>query len=292
MAREQIVNNAITYLSGAITDIATSIAVSDASAFPASGDFVIIVDDEIILVKSVSGDTFTSCVRGHEGSSNVAHDDGSVVAHILTAGSLLRHIRGSVPFFNDTNVPLVNYMVDDAGVILDASDFDDFNQGGSSLTNHDSGGVLLYIPAAVSNSVRVYKRAAPSTPFTVVAMVRGNTPIDGGMFGIAFRESTTGKMLNIGRTASGVVAQKWNDEEDYVGAVGTSYATFGGQIWVKLEDDGADLTCYVSHDGANWVSTFSEARGTFLTPDEIAIIGNDSDANAAFYATVHTWIEG
>jgi hypothetical protein len=291
MAREQLVNNAITSLPGAITGEQTSITVSDASAFPTSGNFIIIIDDEIILVKSVSGNTFTLCVRGYEDTSNVSHSSGATVAHVVTAGSLERYIRGSVPFFDDANIPLVNHMEDSNGAILDASDFTAINQGSSTLTDYSSGGVCLYVPSASTNNVRLYVRNAPSTPYTVTAMARGFLPSSAGMFGIGFRQSSNSKILVVTRVVSGVAAQKWTENVPDELLLGSVYATYSGLIWFKIEDDGTDLTLYTSHDGEHWLEVFSESRGTFLTPDQICIAGNDSTVAIPFYVSFHTWIE-
>ena len=65
---EKFANNAATTLSAAITATATSCTVTDASAFPASGNFRVKIDNEILVVTGVSGSTFT-VTRGAEGTT-------------------------------------------------------------------------------------------------------------------------------------------------------------------------------------------------------------------------------
>src|SRR4029079_6218397 len=84
-------------LNGALDNSQTNVVVTSATGFPSTGEFRIVVKfdgahaDEIMTVTSVSGTTFT-VVRASEPTagvqSAVAHNDGSVVAHVLTAGSL------------------------------------------------------------------------------------------------------------------------------------------------------------------------------------------------------------
>lgn len=87
MAVEQFANLAQTTLNGSITNIATTLTVTSATGFPASGQFRIIIDNEIILVTAVSGTTFT-IARGAEGTTGAAHSSGVLVTHVVTAASL------------------------------------------------------------------------------------------------------------------------------------------------------------------------------------------------------------
>jgi len=295
MAREQIVNNAITTLSGAINGSVTSIPVSDASAFPSVGDFVIIVDREIIQVTSVTGDTFT-CVRGYEGSDATPHSDGAIVAHILTAGSLLRHLQNSVPLFGESDAPLANTLVDKAGGILTASSFAAINQGGSTLVDYGNGGVSLYVPPSGSPSLRVWKKAAPvvpASPSALIVSVRGVVSADAGCFGIAYRESDTGKLFVLAFRHTGVRVQKWTDPTTFLGDVGELFGGTGNFIWLKVANDGTNLKAYVSPDGFNWIEIHSEAWAGWMSdegPDELCLAGNDSES-MGIYASYSTWIE-
>jgi len=88
MAIEKFANNAATTLSAAITTTtATSCTVTDASGFPASGNFRIKIDGEILIVTDVSGTTFT-IARGAEGTVAATHESGADVIHVLTKGGL------------------------------------------------------------------------------------------------------------------------------------------------------------------------------------------------------------
>lgn len=76
-----------TTLAAALTIGATSLTVSDAENFPGSGNFRIKIDNELLLVTGVSGNTFT-VTRAAESTTATSHISGSSVKHVLTAASL------------------------------------------------------------------------------------------------------------------------------------------------------------------------------------------------------------
>jgi hypothetical protein len=89
---EQFTNNASSTLNGTITSGAGSLIVTSATGFPTSGNFRIIVDQEIMLVTAVSGPNFTIS-RAQESTLAAAHTNGVAVAHVITAGGLAQTIR-------------------------------------------------------------------------------------------------------------------------------------------------------------------------------------------------------
>ena len=64
-------------LNGAITDSATTITLTDASAFPSSG--TILIEDELITYTGKSTNDLTGCVRGTNGTTAAAHADATTV---------------------------------------------------------------------------------------------------------------------------------------------------------------------------------------------------------------------
>ena len=89
MSTEQFSNFAQTALNGNIIAGATSISVISALNFPVTGQFRIVIDQEIFLVTNVSGNNFT-VVPGYESTTQAGHANGATVAHILTAGGISR----------------------------------------------------------------------------------------------------------------------------------------------------------------------------------------------------------
>lgn len=70
-------------LDGAIDDNDTSITVLDGTVFPATGNFTIRIDNELILVTSRTGNVL-SVTRGQESTSAVSHSNSSIVTHVVT----------------------------------------------------------------------------------------------------------------------------------------------------------------------------------------------------------------
>lgn len=90
MAQELFTNGAQSTLSAGINNSTTSIGVADGSVFPATGNFRVRIDDEILLITSRSGNTLSVTNRGGEGTAAASHDSGAAVKQILTAASLRR----------------------------------------------------------------------------------------------------------------------------------------------------------------------------------------------------------
>lgn len=86
---ERFSNFAQSTITGAIDGSTNPVtfSVDSASAFPANGNFRVIIDNEILLVTSVTGAAFTA-TRAQEGTSIAAHSSGIKITHILTAKSL------------------------------------------------------------------------------------------------------------------------------------------------------------------------------------------------------------
>src|SRR5690625_849189 len=78
-------NNAVAKLSSNINSSQTSLTVDDASIFP-DAPFLITVNEEIMRVTSVSGNSLT-VQRGREGTSASSHNAGSTVENNFTAGT-------------------------------------------------------------------------------------------------------------------------------------------------------------------------------------------------------------
>jgi hypothetical protein len=89
---EQLANNAASTLTVAIPDaVATSLTVANGTVFPATGNFRIIVDSELMLCTARVGNTLT-VTRGIEATTAAAHANGAAVTHVLTKGGLDQYL--------------------------------------------------------------------------------------------------------------------------------------------------------------------------------------------------------
>jgi len=98
MPRLKSSNFAVTELAENISNSVTTFTVTDASSFPDSGPFVVLVHDktpgfagvkEIMEVGSIdkATNTFSNVLRGREGTAAVAHNAGDRVEGVWTAGT-------------------------------------------------------------------------------------------------------------------------------------------------------------------------------------------------------------
>jgi hypothetical protein len=104
---EQFKNFATSTLSASITSSSTSIPLTtgSGSSFPSSGNFVVVIDTELILISSVSGDTLTvaSGGRGYDGTTAASHNSAATIQLSVCAYNM-RHLWSNVA---DTFNPIV-----------------------------------------------------------------------------------------------------------------------------------------------------------------------------------------
>lgn len=93
---EQFSNFSQSTLSASLDATATSVAVADASHFPAVGNFRVWVDDEIMACSGRTGNVLT-VARGQEGTTAVSHSNGAAIAHGMTAASLIAAVTDRLP---------------------------------------------------------------------------------------------------------------------------------------------------------------------------------------------------
>ena len=292
--REILQNDTQTTLNGALTDVATSVVVTDGSAYPADGDYRIMVDDEIMRVTARSGNTFT-VVRAQEGTTGVAHNDGSTVIYSLTEEAIEHYNRDRVPLW-DVTPPLRLY--DASGNPILSSGFTWVNQGGATATDRGNS-VVMNVPNVSGANVRLLKLAAPSTPYHVIlgfqCFGEMGTVTTFPRHGLWFRESASGKLMNIMfrwlNTAQGtpdIEVEKFNSPTSFnASATARVYYHHWPMIWFRIGDDGVDLTFDVGPNGIDWDEVFTEARGTFFTtaPDEVGFGANS--AGEELWMTAH-----
>ncbi len=85
MPRLNAANNAETTLTQNISSSATSFSVASSSLFPAA-PFLVSIDDEILEVGAKTGNTFSSVIRGQEGTTPATHNSSTKVTNRFTAG--------------------------------------------------------------------------------------------------------------------------------------------------------------------------------------------------------------
>jgi hypothetical protein len=311
MSPEVYPNTAIGFLNGAITSTATSITFQAGHSFPASGNYMIKIDNEIIQVTGVSSNVAT-VVRAQEGTAGASHTDGTIAFHVITQGGLnrindqlhngtiitqrrrLNFVDGGGVTWSITDNPGANAC--DVSASVSASSFEAsltappavgswswINQLTATLANPGYGGLLLML-ASPSTSTRITGAymAAPAAPYTLVAKL---TPkiYNGNNYRmtIGWYDSASGKIQTflVGRDA--ITVENFTNFNTDTSTAWSGQSLISGvrNTWIKLVDDGTSRKFYYGDDGENWFNVLSESRTTFLTPDSL-FFGVDVNVNA------------
>lgn len=284
MPVEQITNNAASTLNGSITNSATSLTVQtgDGAKFP-TANFSIIIGTELIFVGSRSSDTFSSLVRGSEGTAAASHNNGDAVTHILTArsikalGTILHEetsfgtrpsasLEGRLHFPNnglwiarDNGSSWKGY-----GPVFPITEPADpgtwINQLSATLTL-TSGGLFLLVPATGTEGIHARVKSTPSTPWTLtLGFIPMQTFVDFSSVGICLRESGTSKIIIQSLTANtfyqsgggtqtrkGITVGKWSNAVTGVADYTTTPAGIFGPDW----HEGSCYWFQVTDDGTD-----------------------------------------
>lgn len=273
---EQFENNYETLLNGAINNSVTTITV-DTPPTTMTRNFRIRIDDEIILVGAVSGNDFTGCTRGVEGTSAASHLDNAPVTHVLTAGAL-NFVR---------EYPLDAYTVD-------ATYGDDFNESSlnarwtrrnftSGAETYQQGKNATYMRIAQTSRAAGdgYFQTAPGGDWTIaMAYVPYYWPasrlswsicvIDssGTGVGMTFYDSPHAGMV-AGITTYSTYSGSFQQEPSYGGSAMS--LTFAGKVWKRLRKSSTNYYGSISFNGETW-GPETPAFSSSITVDRIGMI--------------------
>lgn len=291
MKREQFANNAVDTLDGAIDDTVTTLDVNSASEFPTDGNFRILIGSEIMLVTSVSTNTFT-VVRAQEGTAAASHSNGDTVTQLLTVESLRRVVADDVPLAGISTRPPLGRIEDASGNVVTSSAFTWLNQGSATISDH-GGNMRLYTPGSGSLNLRGMYMTAPATPYGVkmcfskTAMTGLNAGNDSQSFGMFFRESATSKIrwfvVTRDSGAEKVLIETFTNETTYVATqVNQRFQAFW-PLWMRIQDNGSNLLFDFSENGIDWNTLETLSRGLHFTtaPDQVGFAVNSGSVTSA-----------
>ena len=178
------------------------------------------------------------------------------------------------------------------------------NQGTSTLTTLSGSLLLTAFPDGTANNRHLYVQNAPATPYTLtVGMILNIWPAPNPtMGGLCFRESSTGKFVefityftnNSNHFATDKATAPNGSFTGYDdGAVQPGWST-QGIIWLRIRDDGTNLSWFWSQDGVSfqpWLSV--RPRTDFLAsgPNQIGLLVQSLDTTAGrfVYMNVLSW---
>lgn len=255
----------------------------------------------------------TAAASGSAGSGTVTHTAGALTAHQLIIGNGSADIKvlgaatnGQIPIGSTGADPVLAALASSDGSIVitnSAGGIDLKALGGSGTVPHkyeafgalplassftgvsatnvtltDGTLSLLYSwTSSGANTVQLYKKAAPSTPYDVYMRMSGAISSNNVQFGLIARNSSSGKFIlfSYNATLAGLSVQEWTNTATFSSTLLTSNAAAAGQtFWIRISNDGTTLTFYYSRDGSLWISLGTRALATFLSScDEIGFGG-------------------
>jgi len=178
-------------------------------------------------------------------------------------------------------------------------DFSWVNQGGASVSV-TNGGIYLLGPAAAGNNLRIRKKAAPATPYTITAaFIANQMRVQYPAWGLVFRESASGKLATFGcavglTPTTSVHAQKYTNETTwsalYLNAGLLETFSEGLMFW-RIADDGVNRILSWSSDGIRFNPVHTVARADFLVADEVGFFVNAANAANPIGLQLLSWKE-
>jgi hypothetical protein len=291
MALEQVAYFPQSTLTAGIGTSDVTLTVASASAFPSSGNFRILIDNELLLVTGVSGTTFT-VTRNIEGTSPAGHSNGATVTHIVTAagltqfradgqpltGSLIANRPASAPtgqLFIPTDSPVVSQYNGSSWVDVqcdgmnirspvDSSSFSWVNQDTATVSTA-KGGMLLTRPVTTSNSVAVREVSFTNTQTVTacLAITGPNTAIYTSSIwfaGLSLRRpGSDSKLALFGfGSANQWFYEAWTNPTTFSSVVGSGSMNVvaqqpTGYFWLRRTDDGTNAHYWISPNGIQFM---------------------------------------
>lgn len=324
MALEKFANNATGILNGAINNSVTSLDVVDASPFPSSGNFRIIIDSEIMLVTAVSSNTFT-VTRGIEGTSAASHSNSADVKHVLTAAAMDAFRSDNIASGTYASLPSAAkagriYLPTDSfydQLYDNGSSWDHFfrgrkvtpptgfswmNQGSATIVTTNGGEYLETLNETDNNHLRYISYPSPTFEKTLCCIP--NIPVGTQGYpnvGLAISDGTKIITMGIGWRADSSASSPNNYRGSYMEVIRWSgVSTFNaesfvyntsyfGPIWMKFRDDNTSRYFKVSYDGTNFITVFSESRTNYFTPTRLGYYVNSANASLYTGITILGW---
>lgn len=295
---QKLANFASTTLNGAINNSTTSVVVTDGSVFPASGDFYVLVESEIMKVTARSTNTLT-VVRAQESTAAASHADLSLIKLTLTKGTFEDYFGERISIGSYASFPSspragqLYYASDlDVGWRYDGSNWDMIHplyipyanqMDVSSWTHMNQSTAVVTTQARTVNyqnkvgtggdDLRGMYKSVPSAPYTATLILR-NPPTNQqftlvGMFLSDGTKLRTISVLGASSIGQGISVDAYNNVTSYNSTQMRESVYLGDYVWLRIKDDNTNWLFQYSVNGKNYVTAYSVARNNFLTATQI-----------------------
>lgn len=320
---EQYANFATTTLDGAINNSTTTVVVDDGSVFPATGNFRIVIDVEIMVCTARSSNTLT-VVRGQEGTTGASHSDGVAVKSPLTNESIHKLIEDNILRGTAASRPSASqagrlYFPTDEPVILrdNGSLWQPYgpawalknpndhswswgNQGAATLVTREFTQTMLYTCVGATGLLARMK-AVPTAPYKITALftvgyngVEYQNPCLGMRNSSDNKEKWVRAWLRPGfqPTFYASLASSWGSSGSS-NAANIDFPVFAPCYWLQIEDDNTNHYFRYSLDGLNYLTVLSHARATHMSVPDYVFWGTEADGTGGNTKRVNllSWLE-
>jgi hypothetical protein len=155
----------------------------------------------------------------------------------------------------------------------DDSGFAWINQGSATVSSA-TGVVRLTAPASASQSHRIRKKTAPSTPYTITAAFLCDVVgADFNFIQLGWRQSSDGKLVHLRFGYNGGfkldVVKGTSTTADSAVYTTQNMIHVPRPLWLRINDDGANRVTSWSFDGTHYTTLHTVGRTDFATGDEV-----------------------
>lgn len=141
------------------------------------------------------------------------------------------------------------------------------NQGSSAVAD-SAVGVAMNSPSSGSTiNIAGRFKPAPTAPYTITALIAATrNSASGAAVGLGWYDGAA-KLHLLGYAVSGttpiLLVQRWNSTSSLNSTDFTSASNaFAQPIWMRIKDDGTNVSFAFSHDGASFLTVYSVAKSS------------------------------
>jgi hypothetical protein len=140
--------------------------------------------------------------------------------------------------------------------------------------------VVTQAPSSSTMSLLVSNSSLPTTPYTIdlSGAMSGNYTSNIEFLALVLRDSTSGHLDVLEARADNnnptyILGEEWTSSASYWEALfSNAFAGFGtGYVALRITDDGSTRKYYWSANGLDYYLSYSEATGTYITPDTVGL---------------------
>lgn len=168
------------------------------------------------------------------------------------------------------------------------------NFGAATIVDHTNGPITLSIPAQNADQVRGVEQAVPqSGAYTITVKLASSVWNSNYLQTGIYLVDSTGKLTTFQTEAASnfLNVTHWNSVSSWNKDIKFVQLSPSTSVWLRINNDGTNLNFYVSKDGADWITYYTEANTAFMGPIVAAGVYGDNDdtANLGLNMTVAIW---